>query len=89
MDTMRRLLTLSALMLGLAGCCHDTCDSCRDICTGCHGCASSGKAMHLAPVPGGMPVGPVVAPHGAAPEQLRMQPREQMPAPPAEAKPGQ
>ena len=87
---MRRLLTLSALMLGLTGCCHDTCDSCRDICSGCNHCSSCGNAMHLSPVPAGMPLPVVVPPAAAKPEELKTAPREKMPAAPAaEAKPGE
>ncbi|HMP01800.1 MAG TPA: hypothetical protein PKD86_05685 [Gemmatales bacterium] len=52
---MRRLFTLAAMvgLVGVVGCCHDTCDSCRyDICGSCCGKSSM---HHLAPAPAPAP----------------------------------
>jgi hypothetical protein len=68
---MRKLLSLAALICaaGLMGCCHDTCDTCRDICSGCgphfagHG-GPDGCCPHGGPVG---PGGPIVIQPAPAP----------------------
>ena len=35
-----------AIVSSMMGCCHDTCDSCRDI---CHNCSGLNSHVHAAP----------------------------------------
>jgi len=44
---MRTLMSLFAVALvsAMMGCCHDTCDSCRDVCNTCGG----GSTVHVPP----------------------------------------
>lgn len=57
---MRSLLTLIAVALvsSVIGCCHDTCDTCRDICSSCGG----HQAVHLSAAPAGPPAQQMPAP---------------------------
>ena len=65
MPSMHKLMSLVAVALAtsLIGCCHDTCDTCRDICTGC---GPQGGYMGGGPAPCDGPVmgGPVMVPSG-------------------------
>jgi hypothetical protein len=56
---MRNLLSLVAVALvsSVIGCCHDTCDTCRDICSSC-----GGQGVHLAPAPTAPPAQQMPAP---------------------------
>ncbi len=46
---MRMIMSLFtvALVSAMMGCCHDTCDSCRDVCNTCGGNSS----VHVPPPP--------------------------------------
>ncbi|MFO0812689.1 MAG: hypothetical protein U0796_05695 [Gemmatales bacterium] len=52
---MRTLMSLVAVavMSALMGCCHDTCDTCREVCNSC-GNNSAGH-IHAAPATQSMP----------------------------------